>query len=215
MRNLNAEQRSIVEFHIRWCKEVVQCTKQKQETPKPYHLYISGPGGVGKSHVISLLRHITMKYLRHLPDVTPDDVLCLLCAPTGTAAFNIDGMTIHSAFFVPIAMKEYRNLGAETLNTLRNRLLHLKVLIVDEISMVSATMLYYIHRRLEEIKGSATNYSLFGGVTVIAVGDLYQLKPVQQSFVFGFPDDAYAKLCDPLWYQFKFAELSQMMKSKD
>ena len=135
------------------------------------------------------MRHITIKYLRYLPHVTPSDLLCLTCAPTGTAAFNINGMTIHSAFLIPITMRAYQNLETDTLNTSRNKLQHLKVVIIDEISMVSSTLLYYIHRRLQEIKGCQNNQSTFGDVTVIAVGDFYQLKPVKNSFVFEFPND--------------------------
>ena len=215
MRNLNDQQRQIVLTHTKWCKSVIQASKQCKPAPKPYHLYISGSGGVGKSHVISLLRHITIKYLRYLPNVTPSDLLCLTCAPTGTAAFNINGMTIHSAFLIPITMRTYQNLGTDTLNTLRNKLQHLKVVIIDEISMVSSTLLYYIHRRLQEIKGCQNNHSTFGDVTVIAVGDFYQLKPVKNSFVFEFPNDGYATLHDPLWYQFQFTELTQIMRQKD
>ena len=215
MRNLNDQQRQIVLTHIKWCKSLIQASKQGKPAPKPYHLYISGSGGVGKSYVISLLRHITIKYLRYLPHVTPSDLLCLTCAPTGTAAFNINGMTIHSAFLIPITMKAYQNLGTDTLNTLRNKLQHLKVVIIDEISMVSSTLLYYIHRRLQEIKGCQNNQSTFGDVTVIAVGDFYQLKPVKNSFVFELPNDGYAALHDPLWYQFKFTELTQIMRQKD
>ena len=215
MRNLNDKQRQIVLSHTKWCKSLIQASKQGEPAPKPYHLYISGSGGVGKSHVISLLRHITIKYLRYLPQVTPSDLLCLTCAPTGTAAFNINGMTIHSAFLIPITMRTYQNLGTDTLNTLRNQLQHLKVIIIDEISMVSSTLLYYIHRRLQEIKGCQNNQSTFGDVTVIAVGDFYQLKPVKNSFVFELPNDGYAALHDPLWYQFKFTELTQIMRQKD
>ena len=215
MRNLNDQQRQIVLTHTKWCKSLIQASKQGKPAPKPYHLYISGSGGVGKSHVISLLRHITIKYLRYLPHVTPSDLLCLTCAPTGTAAFNINGMTIHSAFLIPITMRAYQNLGTDTLNTLRNKLQHLKVVIIDEISMVSSTLLYHIHRRLQEIKGCQNNQSTFGDVTVIAVGDFYQLKPVKNSFVFEFPNDDYAALHDPLWYQFQFTELTQIMRQKD
>ena len=215
MRNLNDRQRRIVLTHTQWCKSLIQASKQGKPAPKPYHLYISGSGGVGKSHVISLLRHITIKYLRYLPHVTPNDLLCLTCAPTGTAAFNINGMTIHSAFLIPITMRTYQNLSTDTLNTLRNQLQHLKVVIIDEISTVSSTLLYYIHRRLQEIKGCQNNQSTFGDVTVIAVGDFYQLKPVKNSFVFELPNDGYAALHDPLWYQFKFTELTQIMRQKD
>ena len=107
MRNLNDQQRQIVLAHTKWCKSLVLASKQGKPAPKPYHLYISGSNDVEKSHVISLLRHITIKYLRYLPHVTPSDLLCLTCAPTGTAAFNINGMTIHYAFLIPITMKAY------------------------------------------------------------------------------------------------------------
>ena len=57
----------------------------------PYH------GGVGKSHVIKLIHSDTLKLLRLSGSFEPDDVVVLLTAPTGVAAFNINGMTLHSA----------------------------------------------------------------------------------------------------------------------
>ena len=68
---------------------------------------------------------------------------------------------------------------------------------------------------MQEIKGCQNNQSTFGDVTVIAVGDFYQLKPVKNSFVFELPNDGYAALHDPLWYQFQFIELTQIMRQKD
>ena len=215
MRQLNKEQQNIVQYHRKWCKNVIQAARHNKPVPKAYKVFISGPGGVGKSHVIDLLKNDTYRLLRHLPSVHPHDVLSLVCAPTGTAAFNISGMTIHSTFFIPVAMKQYRTIGADTLNTLRNKLNNLKVVIIDEISMVGSHLLYQIHRRLEEIKGSNSQDSTFGDVTIIAVGDLYQLPPVGKAYVFDHPDDSYAKLQDPLWYQFKLAELTQIMRQKD
>ena len=64
---------------------------------EPYRVFLSGPGGVGKSHVISLIRNDTVKFLRLSGQVQPEDVVVLLTAPTGVAAFNIQGMTLHSA----------------------------------------------------------------------------------------------------------------------
>ena len=81
--------------------------------------------------------------------------------------------------------------------------------------MVGSHLLYQIHRRLEEIRGSDGQNSTFGNVTMIAVGDLYQLPPVGKSFVFHHPNDSYAKLQDPLWYQFQLAKLTQIMRQKD
>ena len=215
MRQLNKEQQNIVQYHRKWCKSVIRAARHNEPFPKAYKVFISGPGGVGKSHVIDLLKNDTYRLLRHLPSVHPHDVLSLVCAPTGTAAFNISGMTIHSTFFIPVAMKQYRTIGADTLNTLRNKLNNLKVVIIDEISMVGSHLLYQIHRRLEEIKGSNSQESTFGDITMIAVGDLYQLPPVGKAYVFDHPDDSYSKLQDPLWYQFQLAELTQIMRQKD
>ena len=104
----------------------------------------------------------------------PDDKRILLCAYMGFAAFNIIGQTICSAFH----KKMYRgtnHLSADELNTFRIKYIHLKVVIIDEISMVSNKMLSFIDTRLQQLTGTK---AAFGGLSVIAVGDLYQLKPV-------------------------------------
>ena len=110
MQQLNEKQRKIVGYHRNWCKSVVEAVKHNKPTPKSYKQFISGPGGVGKSHVIDLLKNDTVRLFRHLPSVRPDDIVCILCASTGIAAFNISGMTIHSTFLIPINMGQYRKL---------------------------------------------------------------------------------------------------------
>ena len=81
--------------------------------------------------------------------------------------------------------------------------------------MVGSNVFHQIHRRLEEIKG--TNYfdSLFENVTVISVGDLYQLPPVGGNFVFDLPKDPYARLHESLWSTFLLAELTNVMRQKN
>ena len=60
--------------------------------------------------------------------------------------------------------------------------------------MVGADMIYHIHRRLEDIMGTAGGDTVFGNINILAVGDLYQLQPVGQTHVFGLPSDDFAKL---------------------
>ena len=74
-------------------------------------------------------------------------------------------------------------------------------------------MLKFIHLRLQEIK---SNNLMFGGINIIAVGDLYQLKPVMGQFVF----ENYKSNCGPLasnlWTEnFKIYELTKIMRQKD
>ena len=63
IRDLNDQQKSIVMFHRDWCKKAVLALKANKPV-EPYHVFLSGPGGVGKSHVIKLIHSDTLKLLR-------------------------------------------------------------------------------------------------------------------------------------------------------
>jgi hypothetical protein len=56
--------------------------------------------------------------------------------------------------------------------------------------MVGADLLYHIHRRLQDITGKSDR---FGAISILAVGDFYQLQPVGQNHVFGLPSDRLVK----------------------
>ena len=73
--------------------------------------------------------------------------------------------------------------------------------------MASNTMLLNIHKRLKEIFATP-NSRLFAGITIIAVGDLYQLPPIRQKPIF-----ADYNLCHP-WHCFKMIELDEIMRQK-
>ena len=205
MGNLNEEQNQIVMYHRNQCKMLSKRDKQI----KTYHLFLSGAGGVSKSHVIKLLKHETIKFMRPLPNVSPQDVTCLTLAPTGTAAFNIGGLTYHSGMLIPIHASAFKNLSTDNLNTLHYRLENLQDVIIAEISMVGSNFFHQIHRRLEELKGTNFIDLLFGNVRLIAVGDLYQLPPVGGNFL-----DPYARLHERLWSTFLLAELNTVMRTR-
>ncbi|KAK0138386.1 ATP-dependent DNA helicase PIF1 [Merluccius polli] len=82
------------------------------------------------------------------------------------------------------------------------------ILIIDEISMVDHKLLAYIHGHLRQIKQSG-NYSPFGNVNVIAVGDFYQLPPVKGKPLY-LDDDSVG-----LWTQFQIVELKTIVRQKD
>ena len=77
MRGLNEQQRSIVMFHCDWYTKTVLTLKQDKPV-EPYHAFLSGPGGVGKSHVIKLVHSDTLKLLKLSGTFEPDDVIALL-----------------------------------------------------------------------------------------------------------------------------------------
>ena len=219
LRSLNKKQKQIIMYNRKWCKKAVRAWRNNQSVP-PYRIFMSGPGGVGKSHVIKLIQSDVRKILPLSNRVRPTDVLVLKTAPTGVAAFNIDGMTVHSALL--LRNTSTGNDGApltfEKLNTIRSRLENLTLMIIDEVSMVGSDMLLNIHRRLNEIKGIQGNDVWFGNVSILAVGDLYQLPPVKQSCIFKPARDSMARLQGSgsiFMDEFFMHELTEIMRQKD
>ena len=176
---------------------------------------LHGGAGTGKSYALKAIYQGLNKILNQKPGQQTNDLTTLLIAPTGKAAHNIKGHTIHATFHVPAnqSLMNYSKLSWDNLNSYRSKYLNLKWIICDEISMVSNYMLKFIHLRLQEIK---SNNLPFGGVNVITVGDLYQLKPVMGQFVFEDNRNNYGPLATNLWTEhFKIYELTEIMRQKD
>ncbi|XP_056598318.1 uncharacterized protein LOC130416992 [Triplophysa dalaica] len=205
LRSLNEKQSQIFYKVRQWCLAKVQ-----GESPDPFHLFISGPGGVGKSVLIKAIQYESSRILSKLSE-NPDETHVLLTAPTGVAAYNINAATIHSTFSIGTnASLPYQPLGDEKINSLRAKFGKLQILIIDEISMVDHKLLAYIHGRLRQIKQTG-DYSAFGKVCVIAVGDFYQLSPVKGKPLYTEPINSVN-----LWEtNFSFVELKEIMRQKD
>ena len=141
-----------------------------------------------------------------------DDIRILLCAYVGFASFNISGQTICSAFHKKI-YQGTKLLSADELNTFRIKYRHLKVIIIDEISMVGNRTLSFIDTRLQQLTGTK---AVFGDLSVIAVGDLYQLKPVGDKLICLDLEQGASSLAQNLWKElFKMYELVDIMRQKD
>lgn len=207
LRNLNEKQRDTMYYVRNWCLETLDHSK-----PKPFHIFVTGGAGTGKSHLIKSIENVANEILQKT-STEPDKTCVLLTAFTGTAAFNIGGCTIHHAFglnkYMPIP---YEPLREQSLSPIRAELGNLQILIIDEVSVVYKKLLYYIHERLVQIKGSKMP---FGGVSVIAVGDFFQLPPVKQRHDErlymennSYPED--------FWNEyFKLVQLDEIMRQKE
>ncbi|XP_062600308.1 uncharacterized protein LOC134261943 [Saccostrea cucullata] len=204
LRKMNLIQQQVFYKVREWVFEVAW-----KKSPDPFHLFLTGGAGTGKSHLIKCIYHETNRILSKTLE-TPDALSVLITAPTGTAAFNIGGMTLHSAFGISKNIKlPYTPLGENILNSLRAKYEHLKLLIIDEISMVDHKLLTYIHGRLTQIKQSK---KVFGNVAILAVGDFYQLPPVKASPLYKLKDSIILDLWNPL---FQIASLSEIMRQKE
>ena len=177
-------------------------------------LFITGGAGVGKSMLIRTLHQALHRLCCSRFGQDPEDIRILLCAYTGLAAYNIQGITLHNAFCIePNKKLKYKPLSDDKRNTLKTKYRYLSVLIVDEVSMVGNDMLSFLYLRLQEIKG---NRDPFGGVHVILVGDLFQLRPVGDGWIFANSSRGYASLAPNLWQTyFTMFELTEIMRQKD
>ncbi len=163
--------------------------------------------------MITTIYHTAVKTFRH-PPFNPELPTVLLMAPTGVAAINIDGTTVNTGLAIPKDTGDYLPAMSDQRKTqYRLSLKDLKLVIVDEISMVGNTSLLHIHQRLKEIFG-CSSAKLFAGISVIAVGDLYQLPPIKKKAVFdNFKIEAH-NLCHP-WIDDKMFELTEIMRQKN
>ena len=155
---MNEKQRILFELVNRWARRYVKNLSAEQviENP-PLYLFITGGAGTGKSHLIKTITASVSKTLCYGNSCIEKPNLLLL-APTGVAAVNINGTTIHSALGISI---ESRGLTLQKLSDtrrckLRQDLSDVKALIIDEVSMVSNKLLLYVHQRLIEISKAAT-----------------------------------------------------------
>jgi ATP-dependent DNA helicase PIF1 len=129
------------------------------------HLFVTGRAGTGKSTLLRALR-----------DHIVDEAVVL--APTGLAAVNVGGQTIHSFFGFPP-----RLIRSDDIKRSRNgRVMRkLKLIIIDEVSMVRSDLMWAIDQSLRVNRGRPRE--AFGGVRLLLFGDLHQLPPVVQGDV--------------------------------
>ena len=143
-------------------------------------MFISGVGGTGKSFLIEAIKCL----VDDIWHPKSREIMCAIVAPTGIAAINVGGLTIRRLFQLPIEHEGktagYWALNKEAQKRIKMTLKNLKIIIVDEVSMVSNLNLAYLHMRLEDI---GTDES-FGSKNISFVGDLLQLPPVNGRPVF-------------------------------
>ncbi len=175
-----------------------------ENTNKNY--FITGRAGTGKSTVLNCFKATTRK-----KDIA-------VVAPTGAAAINIGGETIHSLFRMSLDPQDTKDPSkvkvppyvAETLKAI-------KVLIIDEISMVRADIMDMMDARLKLAK---KNDLPFGGCQIIAFGDLYQLSPIASDRVERkFIEDIYGTLfffgAPSVDNSFEVIEMTQPLRQTD
>ncbi|MCF7812552.1 AAA family ATPase [Candidatus Gracilibacteria bacterium] len=129
------------------------------------NVFITGKAGTGKS---TLLEHLRLHSKRKM----------VVLAPTGVAAINVNGDTIHSFFGLKPGFELDEAREKRVNEKKAKRYQSLKTILIDEISMVRADLLDAIDIFLKKVRD---NFEPFGGVQMVFFGDLYQLPPVMTS----------------------------------
>jgi len=169
------------------------------------NVFITGKAGTGKTTFLHAIRQNTSKNT-------------IVAAPTGVAAINAGGMTLHSLFQLPfqafIPSKQRVSTGFTNISGLFEHfkfskakielLKELELLIIDEVSMLRCDMLDAIDITLRTIRKN--QHEPFGGVQILFIGDLFQLPPVVK-------DDEWAILHD--YYETPFFFSAQVMKESN
>ncbi|MGQ0671659.1 MAG: ATP-dependent DNA helicase [Hyphomicrobium sp.] len=126
------------------------------------HLFVTGRAGTGKSTLLRAMR-----------DMVADEMVVL--APTGLAAVNVGGQTIHSFFGLPPRLIRSDDIRRSRNGSLMRKL---ELIVIDEVSMVRSDLMAAIDLSLRINRGRPREP--FGGVRLILFGDLHQLPPVVQ-----------------------------------
>lgn len=167
----------------------------------PFQIFLTGPAGCGKTFVIKLIMEIYNRFTNN------DGIFnaYITCASTGKAAVAIDGTTVHTA--LKISLSNLHQLHTEDVHQYRALFKYVKVLIIDEVSMISAQLLASIDARLKQITGNFNTN--FGGLDMILIGDLRQLPPVRATPIY---KQIKQRIHVPLWQNLKFYQLDEVMR---
>ena len=103
---------------------------------------------VGKTQVAKAIYHSLEQFYSCQPGENPDDIHAIILAPTGMAAYHINGNTIHSGLHIDINKKDATPLSYSELNTLRSKYNKIKAVFSDEISMVGRELFKKSEKRL-------------------------------------------------------------------
>ena len=212
---LNDEQKHLLDYIMTFVMKSKTASKNDLAEPDPFYVHLTGGAGVGKSFLTNAFTEYVKRKLKYHGQGL-DQPSILVTGSTGKAAAQVSGITLHSAFNLQIKRKQgyvpFRPPTKANLQAFWNRYQYLKILVVDEISMVDYyTFNEYLNSTLKLIKNNSLP---FGGVSIIAAGDFLQLPPVGAFSVFQHPNhEGYSCLAGNPWQQlFLIYELTKIVR---
>lgn len=163
------------------------------------NIFLTGPGGVGKSY-----------YINKLKDELKDEIV--LTSTTGVSSYNLKAMTIHSFTGIGVfkvgdkvenVIKKMKKFNS-TYEQIKTRVRRYSIIVIDEVSMLGKGFLEMINEVLKILRG---NDRIFGGYQVIFTGDFMQLPPINDQYCF------YSNIWKEL--NFKTIQLTKLYRFND
>ena len=159
----------------------------------PQNVFISGAAGTGKSHVSKFIIQTLLQKNNNDDDDNENNNAnattttnakqrkCAPTAPTGVAAINVGGSTLHSFFGIGLGTGSLSSIVKKVRKNREalQRIDDTDVLLIDEVSMLSSELLEVLDGVAREVRwGGSKREEVMGGLQVIAVGDFFQLPPI-------------------------------------
>ena len=207
LASLNPEQQRI--FY-----DIAERMVIEEDNSDPFYLYVAGEAGTGKSFLLRLL----IEFMNRIPKRSGhelDKPASITVAPTGVAAYLVNGSTIESALGInPQKRRNFIHPSHSTNSRLRFTYDLLRLIFCDEISMVGSDKHTTMHIQMQTIRG---NNLFMGGVSMICFGDFGQLPPVAEPMIWEKSGlDSRPAIAPNHWNEnFTIYNLTQKMRSQD
>ena len=202
--SLNPQQRRILDDF---------CERMADSDEVPFHLFIAGEAGTGKSYLMRVMIEAA-KYLKLESGSDLNKPTVLVMAPTANAAYIINGKTIESALgMLPTRQNTYSKRNRSCISNLAFLLEKLKLLVIDEISMVGSCKFTRMDFTLQDIYG---NSEFLGGLAMLVGGDFHQLPPVRDLYIYLKNNlDGRPSICKSPWNEhFRIYYLTDKMRNQ-
>ena len=172
---LNFKQRVFQDLIEDWYEESEPLILEGKEI-RPLYINVSGQAGCGKSTVLNCCRRFF--------DSKKKPKFMQVGAPTGSAAFLVEGNTLHKLLHLRISNSrdELKELSGQPLRDLQEEFEDVFILFIDEKSMVGQYMMYVLDQRLRQATGKRN--LPFGGISIILMGDFSQVIPVKDTALY-------------------------------
>ena len=174
---LNEEHQKMFNFIMRYSQELQLNKRNDLPDPNPFHIFLSGGAGVGKSFLTKVITERMKKTLKIPGQNMAKHPTVLVTASTGKTAINVNGITLHFAFGLPVRENiTFTQLAWDKKDNFLKKYVNPKALLVDKISMILKLTFNHLNVNMRKVFDEDGILNLdFSGKSLLVIGDFQQL----------------------------------------